>query len=204
MYKIIGKKFLDISFSCILLLIASPLLLITSILLVFANKGNPFYFQLRPGQLGKVFLLYKFKTMNEKKDSCGNLLPPKERLTKIGKFIRKTSIDEILQLLNVLKGDMSIVGPRPLRVEYIPLYSEHQARRHEVKPGITGWAQVKGRNSLSWEERFELDVWYVDNVSFALDLKILFLTIQSVLTRKGINAQGEKLMEPFKGIKLNG
>lgn len=167
------------------------------------NDGKPYFFQTRPGKKNKLFKIIKFKTMNEKKDAIGNLLPPAERITAIGKFIRSTSLDEIPQLLNVIKGDMSLVGPRPLRVEYLPHYSQFQARRHNVKPGITGWAQVNGRNTLDWDEKFKLDVWYVDNRSFFLDMKILVLTIYKVIKKDGINQSEQKTMEPFKGIKLN-
>ena len=164
-----------------------------------ANNGKPFFFQRRPGETGKIFKIIKFKTMNGSTDALGNLLPDSQRLTKVGSLVRKSSLDEIPQLLNVLKGDMSLVGPRPLLIEYLPLYNDNQKRRHEVKPGITGWAQVNGRNAISWEEKFKLDVWYVDNQSFWLDMKILWLTIRKVLVREGINQDGQATMEPFKG-----
>jgi undecaprenyl phosphate N,N'-diacetylbacillosamine 1-phosphate transferase len=167
--------------------------------LFLSNSGNPFFFQKRPGQYKRIFSIIKFKTMNDKKDAEGNLLPDFQRLTKIGLFIRKTSLDEIPQLINVLKGDMSLVGPRPLLVQYLQLYTTEQKRRHLVKPGITGWAQVNGRNSISWEEKFKLDVWYVDNISFLFDMKIIFLTIKKVFVKEGISAQGHATMEFFQG-----
>jgi len=161
--------------------------------------SNPFFVQKRPGKGGNLFKVIKFKTMNENKDLNGNLLPDAERLTVVGKFIRKTSLDELPQLINVLKGDMSLVGPRPLLIQYLSLYNKEQARRHEVKPGITGWAQVNGRNAISWQQKFEYDVWYVDNMSFALDMKILFLTFKKVFKREGINQEGQATAEPFNG-----
>jgi len=167
--------------------------------LIFINHVSPFYLQQRTGKGGKSFVVIKFKTMEDKRDSSGRLLPDSKRLTKIGKLLRAFSLDELPQLFNVLKGDMSLVGPRPLLPEYLPLYNERQARRHEVRPGITGWAQINGRNNLSWEEKFEMDVWYVDNISFKLDMKILFLTIVKVLKREGINAGENITMEKFKG-----
>ena len=174
------------------------------IILTVANSGTPFFTQKRPGYKTKPFYLIKFKSMNEKRDSNGELLPSYKRITKVGNFIRKTSLDEIPQLLNVLKGDISLIGPRPLRMEYLSLYSKEQNRRHNVKPGITGWAQVNGRNTITWEEKFNFDVWYVDNISFKLDLKILYLTVINVLKRSGINKNDNITMEPFKGAKLNG
>ncbi|OUD43663.1 sugar transferase, partial [Flavobacterium psychrophilum] len=179
--------------------ILTPLLLIITIGLFFANNGKPFFFQLRPGKNGKIFKIIKFKTMNEAKDAQGNLLSDAERLTPIGKFVRKTSLDEIPQLLNVLNGDMSLIGPRPLLPQYLHLYNNFQNRRHEVKPGITGWAQVNGRNAISWDKKFELDVWYVDHISFSLDFKILYLTIIKVLKSDGINPDDVSLTEPFTG-----
>lgn len=199
MYKSFFKPLFDFIFSLLGLMLLSPLFIIVTVGLYFANNGKPFFFQLRPGINGKIFRIIKFKTMNDKKDLEGNLLSDGERLTKIGKFVRKTSLDEIPQLLNVLKGDMSIIGPRPLLPEYLPLYNESQRQRHEVKPGITGWAQVNGRNAISWQQKFELDVWYVDNISFWLDLKIVFLTIKKVIIREGINSQGQITTEAFKG-----
>ncbi|WOC51494.1 hypothetical protein BPO_0847 [Bergeyella porcorum] len=169
--------------------------------LYIANGGKPFFFQLRPGKDGKIFKIIKFKTMNDKKDSDGNLLPDADRLTKIGSFVRKTSLDEIPQLLNVIKGDMSLIGARPLLPSYLELYNDFQRRRNEVKPGITGWAQVNGRNSISWEKKFEYDVWYVDNISFLLDCKILLLTILKVFKSEGINEEGQATSQEFKGNK---
>ncbi|QRE32575.1 sugar transferase, partial [Flavobacterium psychrophilum] len=177
MYKLFIKQIIDFLVSLVAVVILTPLLLIITIGLFFANNGKPFFFQLRPGKNGKIFKIIKFKTMNEAKDAQGNLLSDAERLTPIGKFVRKTSLDEIPQLLNVLNGDMSLIGPRPLLPQYLHLYNNFQNRRHEVKPGITGWAQVNGRNAISWDKKFELDVWYVDHISFSLDFKILYLTI---------------------------
>ncbi len=176
-----------------------PIILIVYFVLFWQNRGACFFIQKRPGKNGEVFKIVKFKTMNDKRDTEGNLLPDSERLTPIGKFIRKTSLDELPQLINVLKGDMSLVGPRPLLVEYLPLYNAEQRRRHEVKPGITGWAQVNGRNTISWEDKFKLDIWYVNHISFWLDMKILWLTIVKVFAREGISQQGQATMEEFKG-----
>lgn len=174
-------------------------------LLVYLNLGWPVLFtQKRPGKKGKLFKMYKFRTMTNDRDSNGNLLPNEVRLTKFGKFLRRSSLDELPELINVFKGEMSIVGPRPLRSEYLSYYSPEQARRHEVKPGITGWAQINGRNAISWEEKFKLDVWYVDNQSFWLDLKIIWLTFFKVLKREGVNSAEDKFVEPFRGAKLNG
>jgi undecaprenyl phosphate N,N'-diacetylbacillosamine 1-phosphate transferase len=195
------KPFFDKFIAFIGLIIAMPILLMVTVLLAWANSGNPFFFQLRPGKNEKIFKLIKFKTMNDKKDSFGNLLSDAERLTKIGKFIRKTSLDELPQLINVLKGDMSLVGPRPLLVEYLPLYNERQKRRHNVKSGITGLAQVNGRNAISWKQKFEYDVQYVDEISFWGDMKILFLTVLKVFKSDGISQHGEATMQPFKGTK---
>jgi undecaprenyl phosphate N,N'-diacetylbacillosamine 1-phosphate transferase len=195
LFKPVIDKFCSIT----ILLLFSPLLLIVSICLSVSNQGNPFFFQLRPGRNEKIFKLIKFKTMNDKRDSEGDLLPDEQRLTKMGRFIRKTSIDELPQLINVLKGDMSLIGPRPLLVQYLPLYNEKQKRRHEVKPGITGWAQINGRNAISWEKKFEYDVWYVDNLSLTLDIKILSLTIFKVLKSEGISQEGNVTMEAFRG-----
>lgn len=199
MYKILFKRIIDFVAAFFGLLFLSPIFLIVTIGLFFANAGKPFFVQLRPGKHGQIFKIVKFKTMNDKKDANGNLLADAERLTKIGSFVRKTSLDEIPQLFNVLKGDMSLIGPRPLLVHYLDLYSDFQNRRHEVKPGITGWAQVNGRNDISWDTKFELDVWYVDHISFALDLKILFKTILKVLMSEGINAADAATIEPFNG-----
>lgn len=199
MYQSFFKRVLDFVAALIGLIILSPIFLIVTVGLFFANQGKPFFFQRRPGQHGVIFKIIKFKTMNDKKDANGNLLPDAERLTKIGSFVRKTSLDEIPQLLNVLKGDMSLIGPRPLLVHYLDLYSDFQNRRHEVKPGITGWAQVNGRNAISWDTKFELDVWYVENISFVLDLKILFKTVLKVIKSEGINAADAATIEPFNG-----
>ncbi|WP_396137207.1 sugar transferase [Flavobacterium sp.] len=199
MYRSYLKFLIDFIFSLVVFSISFPILLLVILLLIIANQGKPFFFQLRPGKNGKIFKIIKFKTMNDKKDNEGNLLPDANRLTKIGAFVRKTSLDEIPQLLNVLKGDMSLIGPRPLLPEYLPLYNESQNRRHEVKPGITGWAQVNGRNSISWQQKFEYDTWYVDNMSFVLDCKILFLTIKKVFKREGITAENSVSAETFKG-----
>lgn len=199
MYKLVFKRILDFSFSLLGLTILSPIFILATFYLYLANQGKPFFFQKRPGKNGKIFRIIKFKTMNDRTDSEGNLLPDADRLTPIGKFVRKTSLDEIPQLINVLKGDMSLVGPRPLLPEYLPLYNKEQARRHEVRPGITGWAQVNGRNAISWKQKFEYDVWYVDHLSFWLDLKILLLTIKKVFVREGISQQGQATMEPFRG-----
>jgi lipopolysaccharide/colanic/teichoic acid biosynthesis glycosyltransferase len=198
MYSKYSKPVFDFILSLLGLVLLSPILLIITALLLFSNNGSPFYVQNRPGKKGKVFKLIKFKTMNEKRDDNGNLLPDKDRLTIIGKFIRKVSLDELLQLINVLKGDMSLIGPRPLLVEYLQYYSSEQARRHEVKPGITGWAQINGRNSISWEEKFELDIWYVDNISLKLDIKILLRTFSNVIRLKNINQSPDVTMEFFR------
>lgn len=199
MYKNVFKRLVDFCAASIGLLLLSPVFVVVMIFLSITNQGKPFFFQPRPGMGGKRFKIVKFKTMNDKKDANGNLLSDAERLTTIGSFVRKTSLDEIPQLINVLKGDMSLIGPRPLLIQYLPLYNEHQARRHEVRPGITGWAQVNGRNAISWKQKFDYDVWYVDNISFGLDVKIFFLTIKKVFIREGISADGQATMEPFKG-----
>ena len=199
MYNKFVKPFFDLAVSFIALMILSPFLFLIIVLLALANNGKPFFYQQRPGRFGSNFKIVKFKTMTDAKDDQGRLLSDAERLTNIGKFVRKTSIDEIPQLFNVLKGDMSIIGPRPLLPQYLKLYTERQARRHEVKPGITGWAQVNGRNAISWTNKFELDVWYVENVSFKLDLKILFKTMKKVLISEGINTQNMATTEPFNG-----
>lgn len=199
MYKFFFKRFIDLMVSLIGLIIILPVFIVVLIGLTIANSGKPFFFQDRPGKNGRIFQIIKFRTMNEKRGADGALLPDSERLTKIGSFVRKTSLDEIPQLFNVLKGDMSLIGPRPLLVQYLPLYNDHQARRHEVRPGITGWAQVNGRNAISWKQKFDYDVWYVDNLSFWLDLKILYLTVLKVLKRDGISQEGQATMEAFKG-----
>lgn len=199
MYKKIIKRLFDILISFLGLTVGFPVFFIIMLLLLIANKGKPFFFQLRPGFKGKLFKVIKFKTMTDATDAEGKLLPDAQRLTCIGNLVRKSSLDEIPQLINVLKGDMSLIGPRPLLVEYLPLYNDFQKRRHEVRPGITGWAQVNGRNAISWQEKFEYDVWYVDHLSFWLDLKIFWLTILKVLQREGISQPGQASMEPFKG-----
>lgn len=200
MYKHFFKRIIDFTFSFLGFIIISPFFLFIWIYLSIANKGaGAFFFQERPGKDEKIFRVIKFKTMNDRKDASGNLLPDAQRLTKVGKFVRSTSLDEIPQLLNVIKGDMSLIGPRPLLVQYLPLYDESQRRRHEVRPGITGWAQVNGRNAISWEQKFAYDVWYVDNVSLSLDVKILLKTIQKVFKREGISSDSSATMEPFKG-----
>lgn len=200
MYEYLFKRILDFTTVFIILLFVWPILILVIAILHLANKGaGAFFFQSRPGKGGKVFKVIKFKTMTDERDINGKLLPDAMRLTKIGKFIRSTSLDELPQLINVLKGDMSLVGPRPLLVEYLPLYSKEQSRRHQVRPGITGWAQVNGRNSISWAKKFELDVWYVDHCSFSLDLRILFLTIKKVFIREGISSATCLTMEKFTG-----
>jgi len=198
-YRKYLKRFFDFILSLLLLIFTSPLIIIISIILYFTNKGEIFFIQPRPGKNEKIFFIIKFKTMNEKKNENSELLPDDERITRIGKIIRKTSIDELPQLINVIKGDLSLIGPRPLLVDYLPLYSDFQRRRHEVKPGITGWAQVNGRNAISWEEKFKLDVWYVDNISIFLDMKILILTLVKVVKSEGVNASTSSTMEAFNG-----
>ena len=199
MYKHFFKRFLAFILSWIGLIVLSPIFIIISAVLLFFNNGKPFFFQQRPGRNAKIFQVIKFKTMDDKKNIDGKLLPDSERLTVIGRFIRKTSLDEIPQLINVITGNMSFVGPRPLLVDYLPLYNEEQKRRHEIRPGITGWAQVNGRNAITWEEKFRLDVWYVDHVSFWLDLKILFLTAIKVCKGEGISSTTSVSMEKFEG-----
>ena len=181
------------------LIVTSPIWILATIGLAIANSGKPFFVQPRPGKNGKIFRLIKFKTMTDERDANGNLLPDEKRLTAVGSIVRKLSIDELPQLFNILKGDMSLVGPRPLLVEYLPLYNEEQSRRHDVKGGITGWAQVNGRNAISWEQKFKYDVWYVDNQSFWLDIKILFKTVLNVLKREGISSGTSATMEKFTG-----
>ena len=200
MYSFFLKRLIDFIVVFGVLVIIWPILLIMTLWLYFANRGaGAFFTQERPGQYGKIFKVIKFKTMTDERDENGDLLPDEKRLTKIGKFIRSTSVDELPQLFNVLKGDMSLIGPRPLLPQYLPLYSKEQARRHEVRPGITGWAQVNGRNTISWTKKFELDVWYVDHCSFLLDLKIIFLTVKKVFVREGISSDTSATMEPFIG-----
>lgn len=200
MYKRFFKRFFDFIISLIVLLLIGWLLIIVAIWLHFANKGaGAFFTQERPGKDGKIFKVIKYKTMTDERDSDGNLLPDGDRLTKVGKFVRSTSIDELPQLINVLKGDMALIGPRPLLVQYLPLYSKEQMRRHEVRPGISGWAQCHGRNQISWTEKFKLDVWYVDHVSLITDLKVIFITIKKVLFREDINSDNDATMEDFDG-----
>ena len=200
MYKHIFKRIIDFTIVFITLLIIWPILLIITIWLHFANKGaGVFFTQERPGKDGKIFKVIKYKTMTDERDGNGNLLPDAQRLTKVGKFVRSTSIDELPQLINVLKGDMSLIGPRPLLVQYLPLYSKEQARRHEVRPGMTGWAQCNGRNAISWTKKFELDVWYVDHCTLWTDIKIIFITIMKVLKRADISQEGQATMEAFNG-----
>lgn len=199
MYKAFFKRGIDIFVAFTALLAISPVLLLLIIFLTIANDGKPFFIQKRPGKNGKIFSIIKFKTMNDRKDADGTLLSDAERLTKVGLFVRKTSLDEIPQLLNVLVGDMSLIGPRPLLVHYLPLYNNFQKKRHNVRPGITGWAQVHGRNAISWEQKFEYDVYYVENISFILDIRIVLKTVKKVLKVEGISAEGNATMEPFKG-----
>jgi lipopolysaccharide/colanic/teichoic acid biosynthesis glycosyltransferase len=200
MYQQYIKRIIDLFISFCLFVIACPIILLTALCLCWINGySNIFFRQSRSGMNGKIFKVIKFKTMTDKRDNEGNLLPDEQRLTKIGKFIRSTSIDELPQLINVLKGDMSLIGPRPLLVQYLPLYSKEQARRHEVRPGITGWAQVNGRNAISWKKKFELDVWYVDHCSFFLDMKIICMTIRKVFKREGITSDTSITMETFVG-----
>ena len=200
MYKYFLKRIIDFVFVFGVLTVIWPILLVMAIWLHFANKGaGAFFTPERPGKGGKIFKVIKFKTMTDERDADGNLLPDADRLTNVGRFVRSTSIDELPQLINVLKGDMALIGPRPLLVQYLPLYSKEQARRHDVRPGITGWAQVNGRNAISWTKKFELDVWYVDHCSFWLDVKIIFLTIKKVFVREGISQEGQATMEFFTG-----
>ena len=199
MYKNYLKRLFDFLAAFFGLLLLSPIFIVVTIGLYFANQGKPFFFQERPGLNEKIFKIIKFKTMNDKKDAQGNLLPDAERLTSVGAFVRKTSLDEIPQLINVLKGDMSLIGPRPLLPQYLPLYNAHQKRRHEVRPGITGWAQVNGRNAISWKRKFELDVEYVDNLSLLMDLKVFLTTFKKVFKSEGISQEGQATAEAFNG-----
>ena len=200
MYKRYFKRILDFNIALVALVCLSPLLLMVTVWLIFANKGaGAFFLQERPGKKAKIFKIVKFKTMTDERDGDGKLLPDAQRLTRVGKFVRSTSIDELPQLWNVLKGDMALIGPRPLLVQYLPLYTPEQARRHEVRPGITGWAQCHGRNAISWTEKFKLDVWYVDHLSFKTDIQIIVDTIKSVLHREGISHEGQVTMEEFNG-----
>lgn len=199
MYKFFFKPLLDFVLSFLGLIISSPIFLIVFIALLLANKGKVFFLQNRPGKNEEIFKIIKFRTMNDKRDAQGNLLPDEERLTSIGKLVRKTSLDEIPQLINVLLGNMSLIGPRPLLPEYLPLYNDFQKKRHLIKPGITGWAQINGRNAVEWEKKFMFDVWYVENMSFFLDLQIMFLTLKKVLKLEGVNREGEATNIAFKG-----
>ena len=200
MYKHFFKRFLDFWISLLVLIIISPFLLLVTIWLHFSNKGaGALFFQERPGKDGKIFKVIKFKTMTDERDAEGNLLPDEVRLTKVGRFVRSTSIDELPQLINVLKGDMALIGPRPLLVQYLPLYSPEQMRRHEVRPGISGWAQCHGRNQISWTEKFKLDVWYVDHLSFMTDVQVIMITIKKVIFREDINSDHDATMEDFDG-----
>ena len=199
MYKNFFKRIIDFLAALIGFIAVSPIFVLVTVGLYFANQGKPFFFQIRPGKNEKLFKIIKFKTMSDKKDTNGFLLSDEERLTKIGTFVRKTSLDEIPQLLNVIIGDMSLIGPRPLLVQYLALYTDFQKQRHTIKPGITGWAQINGRNVISWNQKFEYDIWYVENCNFLLDIKILFLTIKKVFIREGISQEGEATIEVFKG-----
>jgi lipopolysaccharide/colanic/teichoic acid biosynthesis glycosyltransferase len=199
LYRNYLKRFLDLIVSLVAFCLLSPLFIIVTALLYIANQGKPFFVQQRPGKNGRIFRLVKFKTMNDRKDAAGNLLSDAERLTAVGRFIRKTSLDEIPQLINVIKGEMSLIGPRPLLIEYLPLYNDTQKRRHEVRPGITGWAQVNGRNAIGWREKFELDVWYVDNMNLMLDCKIIIFTLMKVVKSEGVSQQGHVTMTRFEG-----
>lgn len=198
-YRIFFKRLLDCVISFTALLLLSPIFILVMIGLYFANNGKPFFFQSRPGLNERIFKIIKFKTMNDKKNNNGELLSDAERLTSVGAFVRKTSLDELPQLINVLKGDMSLIGPRPLLPQYLALYNEKQKRRHDVRPGITGWAQVNGRNAISWTKKFELDVWYVDNISFVTDLKVFLTTFKKVFKSEGITQDGQATMEAFNG-----
>lgn len=202
-YRNLLKPFFDFIIALTLSIILSPIFILIFILLMFSNKGKVFFIQPRPGKDGQIFKIVKFRTMNNKKNKNGELLPDIERLTFLGKIIRKSSLDEISQIINVLKGDMSLVGPRPLLVDYLPLYTEYQKRRHEVKPGITGWAQINGRNAISWDEKFKLDIWYVDHLSFILDMRILLLTVKRVFKMGDINRSENTTMPRFTGSDKN-
>lgn len=199
MYRLAFKPILDFFISFIIILITLPILIFVTVVLFISNQGKPFYYQLRPGKNNKIFKIIKFKTMNDKKDTDGKLLSDADRLTSIGSFIRKTSLDELPQLINVFKGEMSLIGPRPLLPEYLPLYNETQKRRHEVKPGITGWAQINGRNAISWEKKFEHDLWYVDNISLKTDCKILLITFIKVFKKEGVSSEGYVSTSAFNG-----
>lgn len=201
MYRFLFKRLIDLVLSILIFLLSIPIFIVVTVGLFINNNGRPFFYQKRPGKDRKVFTILKFKTMNDAKDDNGELLPDDDRITWIGNIVRKLSLDEIPQLLNVIKGDMSLIGPRPLLVEYLPLYNEEQLKRHDIRPGITGWAQVNGRNTLSWEKKFEYDVWYIRNVNFWLDTRILVLTVIKIFKREGINADTTLTMEKFKGNK---
>jgi lipopolysaccharide/colanic/teichoic acid biosynthesis glycosyltransferase len=199
LYEHVIKRIMDVSIAIMALLMLSPVLLIVFITLLISNNGKAFFFQTRPGKNEKPFDIIKFKSMNDKKDNQGNFLPFDQRITKMGAFIRKYSLDEIPQLFNVLKGDMSIIGPRPLLLDYLPLYNDRQKKRHNVKPGITGWAQVNGRNAITWKQKFNFDIWYVENLSFLIDIKILVLTLKKVIMKDGVNSQADLNMPTFMG-----
>ncbi len=199
MYKQVGKRAFDLLIAIPLLIVTTPIILIFGFFLFLQDAESPFFTQLRPGKGAKIFRVLKLRTMNNRRDANGNLLSDRDRLTRLGKFIRKSSLDELPQLLNVLMGEMSLIGPRPLLVQYLPLYNAIQSRRHDVKPGITGWAQVNGRNAIGWQKKFELDVWYVDHCSLLLDFRILLLTFKKVVVREGISYSGHATIEPFKG-----
>ena len=199
MYKFFFKRSIDFVGAVLALVLLSPVFITIMVVLFFANKGKPFFYQMRPGKNSVLFKIVKFKTMNDKKDTQGNLLPDALRLTKMGNFVRKTSLDEIPQLWNVLKGEMSLIGPRPLLIQYLELYNDFQKKRHQIRPGITGWAQVNGRNAISWQQKFEYDVWYVENCTFVLDCKIVLLTLKKVFKSEGISARDSATIEEFKG-----
>lgn len=198
-YRIVFKPLFDFIIALVIFILLFPVFFVFAVLLLIVNWGSPFFIQSRPGKNERIFKIIKFKTMNDRKDHFDNLLPDANRLTSVGKFVRKTSIDEIPQLLNVIKGDMSLVGPRPLLIEYLPLYNDIQRKRHNVRPGITGWAQVNGRNAISWKQKFEYDIWYVDHLSFLLDLKVIFMTLGKVFKSEGITQEGNVTMERFTG-----
>lgn len=199
MYRLVFKRWLDLVVALIVLVLTSPLFILTWFFLYLQNRGSVFFYQERPGRYKQRFKIIKFKTMNDRTDRKGKLLPDNERLTRLGRIVRMLSIDELPQLINVLKGEMSLIGPRPLLIKYLPLYSDEQNRRHEVRPGITGWAQVNGRNSISWTKRFQLDIYYIDNISFSLDFKIFWMTILKIFKREGVNQSAQRPMEPFNG-----
>lgn len=199
MYKNHLKRIIDCCVALFAIMFISPIFVVVTVCLFIANKGKPFFFQERPGKGEQVFRIIKFKSMNDKMGDDGRLLPDSERLTPVGAFVRKTSLDELPQLINVLKGDMALIGPRPLRTYYLPLYNAEQKRRHDVRPGITGWAQVNGRNAISWAKKFDLDVWYVDNVSFVLDIRIMLMTVMKVFKREGVSKEGQVTTEAFNG-----